>query len=111
MAYRDEREQCPRCKLDLIDASVARACSKCNGLWISAGSVHEMVASMQVPPEPVQLHLESQARTPLACPTCKEGMDTRVLYGVEIDLCTRHGIWFDGRELATVLLRAARKPG
>ena len=107
MAYRDEREQCPRCGVDLIDAAVARGCNQCGGLWIGAGSVQEMVASMRTPPEPVRLHLQTHARDAIACPTCKAAMDTRILYGVEIDLCTRHGIWFDGRELATVLLRAA----
>ncbi len=107
MAYRDERERCPRCGIDLIDAVVARGCSQCGGLWIGPGSVREMVEQMRSPPTPVRLVLTPHARDAISCPTCHDPMDTRVLYGVEIDLCTRHGIWFDGRELATVLLRAA----
>lgn len=109
-AYRDQREKCPRCGTDLIDAAIAGTCAQCNGIWLGAGSLHEMVAQMQVPPEPVTLQLVPHDREKLSCPTCRDPMDTRMLYAVEIDLCSKHGIWFDARELALVLLRAAKRP-
>ncbi len=88
-AYRDERERCPRCKTELIDAAVARACTQCGGLWIGAGGVQEMVAAMRTPPEPVRLMLEPHARETIGCPACGDPMDTRLLYGVEIERLVR----------------------
>jgi Zn-finger nucleic acid-binding protein len=106
--YRDEREKCPRGHGDLTDAGVAGSCTQCNGIWLHPGSLNEMVAQMQIPPENIDLTLTAAERDKLACPTCRDPMDTRTLYGVEIDLCAKHGIWFDARELALVLLRAAK---
>lgn len=66
---------------------------------------------MQIPPTLVDLpFVEDPGREKLACPTCREGMQTRALFDVPIDVCDKHGIWFDARELALVLLRSARKP-
>lgn len=113
MAYRDEHERCPRCGTDLIDAVVGLACVGCRGLWISPADVEEMAINMQMPPGPVDLPLDvdPSRRQPLACPTCREGMDLFLIYQVQIDVCETHGIWFDANELATVLLRAARQAG
>lgn len=107
MTYRDQREQCPRCGTELIEAGVARGCSSCSGLWLGAGDLREMAANMRVPPEPVPLFMVADSRPPLACPSCKAAMEPRVLHGVEIDVCSKHGIWFDAHELAAVLLQAA----
>lgn len=111
MAYRDEHERCPRCRSDLIDAVVGLACPSCQGIWIAPASVQEMAVQMQTPPALVDLpFVEDPGREKLACPTCGEGMQTRSLFEVPIDVCDKHGIWFDARELALVLLRSARKP-
>jgi Zn-finger nucleic acid-binding protein len=108
MAYRDEHERCPRCGTDLIDAVVGVACTQCQGICISPASVQEMAIEMQIPPAIVELPLEDDPRDAIACPTCREGMQTRKLFEVQIDVCPKHGIWFDARELALVLLRSAR---
>jgi Zn-finger nucleic acid-binding protein len=111
MAYRDERDRCPRCGIDLTDAVVGIACTQCRGLWIAAGDVAVMAATMQTPPIPVPLPLvDDPRRELLPCPSCRESMVTRKLYDVPIDLCTKHGIWFDAHELGMVLFRAARRP-
>jgi Zn-finger nucleic acid-binding protein len=106
--YRDEREKCPRGHGDLTSAGVAGTCTQCNGIWLHPGSLEEMVAQMQIPPENVGLTYATAPRDKLACPSCHEPMDARLLYGVELDLCTKHGVWFDAQELALVLLRAAK---
>lgn len=109
--YRDELEQCPRCRTELIDAGAARACSTCTGLWIGMGSVLEMAVQMQTPPEPVMLSPVDELRTPLACPACNEPMRAVLMFGVAIDLCSKnHGVWFDAHELALVLLRSVPEP-
>ncbi|MEO7093452.1 MAG: zf-TFIIB domain-containing protein [Polyangiales bacterium] len=110
MIYRDELEQCPRCGTELIDARAARGCATCGGLWIGLGDVQEMMQQMQNPPEPMQVPLERVARAPLSCPSCKEAMETHDLYAVPIDLCPKHGVWFDAKELAMVLLASAKSP-
>jgi Zn-finger nucleic acid-binding protein len=110
MAYRDEYEKCPRCNADLTDAVVGQACATCRGIWISPASVQEMAVNMQTPPSLIALPLVEDVRDKLRCPACSEGMSTVTLFQVPIDLCENHGIWFDANELATVLLRAARRP-
>ncbi len=109
MIYRDELEQCPRCGTELIDARAARGCATCGGLWIGVGDVQEMVQQMQLPPEPMTLPFEDDPRPPLSCPSCKEAMRTLNLYAVPIDACQKHGIWFDAKELALVLMMSAKQ--
>ena len=110
MIYRDEREQCPRCGTELLDARAARGCSTCGGLWIGVADVQEMAQTMQIPPEPVELPFAMDQRQPLSCPGCRDPMRTLLLYDVPIDSCMKHGVWFDAQELALVLLRAAKRP-
>lgn len=111
MIYRDERERCPRCGTDLLDARAGLACGTCAGIWISATSLQEMVTYMQMPPEPRDLPGEVVPRQPMPCPRCTEPMQTLLVLDVAIDACGKqHGIWFDVHELALVLLRSARRP-
>ena len=37
------------------------------------------------------------------CPRCPTKMASVALYGVALDRCPEHGIWFDGEELGRVL--------
>jgi Zn-finger nucleic acid-binding protein len=108
VAYRDEHERCPRCTTELVDARAGAACNNCQGLWITVAAVAEMAAQMQTPPVPVELHFVDDPRDTLPCPTCRAPMGTKKLYGVPIDLCERHGMWFDARELALVLMRTTQ---
>jgi len=106
--YRDGVDQCPRCGTGLLDARAARGCETCGGLWIGVGDVQEMMQKMRVPLEPMQVPFERVVREQLPCPACRTPMETHDLYGVPIDLCPKHGIWFDAQELAAVLFAAAR---
>ncbi len=111
MIYRDGLEQCPRCGTTLIDARSARGCESCGGLWIGIGDVQEMMQRMRVPLEPLKIPFHQVAREPLLpCPTCKRPMEAHELYAVPVDVCPKHGIWFDAQELAAVLVGAARRP-
>lgn len=109
MAYRDEYEHCPRCGTNLTDAVVGFACATCRGIWIAPASVQEMATNMQTPPSPIDLPFMEESRGErLRCPSCGEQMQTRALYQVPIDICDKHGIWFDANELASVLMRTSR---
>ena len=109
MIYRDGREKCPRCGVELVYQRAGASCGSCAGLWISVEGLQEMTSNMQSPPEPAELPWEGDARQALPCPRCTEPMDTRTLHGVPIDICAkRHGVWFDAHELGSVLLRSAK---
>jgi len=105
--YRDHTEACPRCAVDLVDAGSVRACTNCQGMWLAADVLTEMVATMQPEPRWVELDFEPDPRAPLACPTCVKPMATWSLLGVPIDRCDDHGIWFDHDELEQVLRTSA----
>lgn len=106
--YRDEREKCPRCKGELVDAGSVRACPECQGQWVDAQILVDMAVNMQTVPVPIQLQWVADSHEKLACPTCGEAMEGWRLYHVPIDRCPQHGIWFDRDELLKVLLLCVR---
>lgn len=99
--YRDAGQRCPRCGVDLIDARAARGCPDCRGLWLAMPDLREMANRMSLMPT---LPFEAHPRASLACPDCKDAMGTFRLYGIEIDRCDKHGVWFDPDELGQVLM-------
>ena len=38
----------------------------------------------------------------LRCPVCGEAMHTETLHGTTIDVCPRHGVWLDSKELLLI---------
>lgn len=40
------------------------------------------------------------------CPACDEAMDEPLIFGIPIDRCAAHGMWFDKRELEEVVKRS-----
>jgi Zn-finger nucleic acid-binding protein len=107
MAYRDERPMCPSCQSALVSFGSRHACEQCKGVLVPAADVQEMLLAMT----PTDLRLLDERMEPggadpdRGCPTCTAKMTQYVLEGVTIDRCIKHGIWFDGKELATVLER------
>jgi Zn-finger nucleic acid-binding protein len=107
--YRDSFEKCPRCAVELVDARSARGCRACGGLWVEEPVLTEMIHRM-LPPRPLgRLVLAVIDRTgaPNGCPTCGDMMDTTSIHEVILDRCTKHGIWFDAKELEQALRRVA----
>lgn len=102
--YRDQRERCPRCGVELVDARAARGCPNCRGLWVALPDLLEMATQMNAGPYAVQLPFVKSAHQPMPCPTCTELMGTWSLFDVQLDRCEKHGIWFDPDELAQILL-------
>jgi Zn-finger nucleic acid-binding protein len=105
MAYRDEHERCPRCAAELVDAGSVRGCPACRGQWLRADVLVEMTTTMQITARPIRMRWRENLGAPtLSCPTCGHAMATWTLYGVPIDRCEPHGLWFDTGELMMVLL-------
>jgi Zn-finger nucleic acid-binding protein len=80
------------------------ACEACGGALVALPDFTQMMNEMSPDKD---WHFEDHGRpsphAARACPRCATAMTPRRLYAVEIDHCTRHGLWFDGSELARVL--------
>jgi Zn-finger nucleic acid-binding protein len=111
-------ELCPRCKIDLQAIKVGktnlRECPKCEGLWVDMVSFQEICsdqedqAAVMGMPMSIQ-NPDSNAIEPVRyrpCPVCKELMN-RVNFAhcshVIVDVCQKHGTWFDKDELRRIV--------
>lgn len=81
-------------------------CSRCGGLWVGAGPTPGNL-------EVVAATLESfaQARPSgvpaVLCPECRANAVRASFEGVDLDVCTRHGVWFDRDEVAKVVAQGS----
>lgn len=115
---RDEFPTCPRCATALDRRGERLVCTACHGLQLNEAEISQLVAEMLVETvsmfgwrdrvaEPQPLALEDRAGERLTCPQCVAAMEPRRLYGLDVDRCPAHGIWFDGEELEQALQAAA----
>jgi Zn-finger nucleic acid-binding protein len=70
----------------------------------------EMIREM-LPPPPravgaLALSVAKRTGEALACPQCGDAMKPTTIHEVELDHCTKHGVWFDQEELRITLYRA-----
>ena len=108
---------CPRCRRDLeplqIGETVFRGCSKCDGLWLHAAAFEGICADRERQSAVLgflgQRTAKSQAMTKVnyvPCPDCGTLMNRSNFAkasGVIIDICKKHGVWFDADELPTII--------
>jgi Zn-finger nucleic acid-binding protein len=114
----------PRLHSRLVGGSSVLECPSCAGIWIGAETFQQLIHSACEAAEaldrrgvkpsnapravpPVQPSAGAARKRPyLPCPICRTLM-VRQNYahrsGVIIDLCKRHGIWFDEDKLARIL--------
>jgi Zn-finger nucleic acid-binding protein len=86
-------------------------CPACGGLWLSRElwSALELRARREATPAVVPRGAANVAAGPVVyrdCPICADKMHRRNYggrSGVIVDLCGRHGLWFDAEELARAL--------
>lgn len=106
---------CPDCKLPFQmfrgGPGTLRDCERCGGQFVEHALLKDLLEQREVygrvAPRPPPRH--NPLSTPLryvACPLCKEIMSRKNFgrsSGVIVDVCGKHGTWFDRGELPRVL--------
>jgi Zn-finger nucleic acid-binding protein len=108
---------CPRCGVLLarvrIGATHLEECGRCHGLWVDAESFKKICQDREAPAaSPGQDGPKRAGKTRLEqvkyvrCPACRQLMH-RVNFancsGVIVDVCKKHGTWFDQDELMRIV--------
>jgi Zn-finger nucleic acid-binding protein len=115
---RDGFATCPRCKVALDPRGTRWVCAPCGGILLAEADISQLIADMLgntlsllgwsgkiAEPQPLKL-VDRPAEDALTCPRCTAGLAPHLLYGIKVDRCGEHGLWFDREELEQVL-RAA----
>lgn len=115
LAFEASPFSCPRCEapLDAFGASSGRLhdCARCGGQLVEHGLLRDLMERTEICGALVQRILNRAAAPAdrvryLPCPECRALMNRTnfgVHSGVIVDVCARHGIWFDAGELPKVL--------
>lgn len=111
---------CPRCASPLevaAEAADARMheCPRCGGLFVSRDALADILCraelggALAAPPPRSQSRVLEEV-TYVACPMCHATMNRAnfgKVSGVIVDVCSKHGTWFDAGELTRVVAFAA----
>lgn len=113
--------QCPRCRRALVVSAVGSAfleeCGGCGGVWVDAQSFAQICKSREqqaayvgagspLPRPSLGEAAQHETVAYVKCPECAQLMN-RVNFarcsGVVVDVCKRHGTWFDRDELRQIV--------
>jgi Zn-finger nucleic acid-binding protein len=113
-----EERLCPHCHVNMEAVAVGNAhvreCSKCEGVWVDADTLRAICEDREEQAAVLGMasHLptteseEEQKIRYIPCPVCKELMN-RVNFAncshVIVDICQKHGTWFDHDELRQIV--------
>jgi hypothetical protein len=106
--FRDGRPRCPACTDEhalVPHAHHARrvACEHCHGELVPTAEVEDMISQLEVEP----FTMPAGAPGERTCPCCTAKLARVELFGIAVDRCAEHGVWFDSRELTFVLESAS----
>ena len=106
---------CPDCKLPMSafsgDHGAMHDCGKCGGQFVENNLLRALLERREVIGAAVPAGTERAIRSSMAvryvpCPACKTMMNRKNFgesSGVIVDICKKHGIWFDTGELPRIL--------
>ncbi len=112
---------CPRCRSALMVTAIGSAmleeCGACGGVWVDAQSFQEICRSREqqaayvgagspLPPPSLGAAGEHDSVQYVKCPECGQLMNRMNFArhsGVIVDVCKRHGTWFDRDELRRII--------
>lgn len=112
---------CPVCKRDMLVVEYHNIeldyCNNCKGVWFDSGELELLLKSQDLE-EPNTFFagiLSSQeaasSEKKRKCPICARSMNKTAIGGqreILIDVCRdKHGLWFDGGEVAQLIRRLA----
>jgi Zn-finger nucleic acid-binding protein len=110
--------KCPRCRIEMASVKIGTTavleCERCLGLWLDVTSFEKICADREQ--QSVVLGVASHTSTSAAhetskihyvpCPECSQLMN-RLNFarcsGVIVDVCKKHGTWFDRDELSRIV--------
>lgn len=111
---------CPRCELPLAAREVSDVvideCSGCHGLFLDDIAIHRVIDDQQhvragallaaLPRVEHHPMPPAGARMYIKCPTCSTVMNRKLFAtgsGVVVDVCRKHGTFFDAGELPSII--------
>ncbi len=124
LAIKETLLACPACGPDhrlnsrAVNGDELYECRLCAGVWLGPQTYRHLVrqaqdeesrAGFRLPPPVIKSAGSTNGdsgkrRTYLPCPVCQSLMvRQRFAFGVVVDLCKHHGIWFDADELTSIL--------
>lgn len=106
--FRTDSRSCPRCKVTTLSARPLERCERCTGCWVANEILLERVAAMQGARPAIEV--TQRFGEPVPCVCCAAPMRMLGFFGVPVDACDAHGVWFDAEELQVVLLRSSKVP-
>ena len=113
----DDLGDCPRCSLPLgllqIGSIDLRECQKCDGLWADIPTFEGICANSEKQSAVLGFigirTAKAEILTKISyvrCPDCGEMMNRSNFArasGVIVDICRKHGVWFDADELPKIV--------
>ena len=111
-------KNCPRCRQEFhtvtIGSSTVLECGKCSGLWLETPTFEKICNDREQQSAVLGAASLAQGGSPVTlekvnyvpCPVCSQLMNRANFArcsGVIIDLCKKHGIWFDRDELSRII--------
>jgi Zn-finger nucleic acid-binding protein len=111
-------EICPRCRVEMESVLIGKThleeCPHCEGVWADADAVRQICQDQEQQAAVLGMPTSQTAQSVgieehihyIPCPVCKELMN-RVNFAhcsnVIVNVCNRHGTWFDKDELQRVV--------
>jgi Zn-finger nucleic acid-binding protein len=109
--------KCPRCRIEMVSVTIGSTavleCERCVGLWVNVSSFEKICADREQQSAVLgaAAHATSAAHEIskvkyVPCPECEQLMN-RLNFarcsGVIVDICKKHGTWFDRDELSRIV--------